>query len=584
VSVRQIIPAAAPVRTTVAAEESELVSAPRGAASGGPDTPVMTSELAISNAATADSLKEEVLVSHSAAEFLNRAERALPRRYEERRESETAFLGRLLGELGCQISPGLSPAELSRAFLYDRPLMHNAREVLEVLALPTQRPESMLRQGDWMLRAVPGTGDVGHVAVLASDDLLAQPALATAGVAADSVQPGHYGLVVEAGAYPHSRSQPFARKWLDSRGRVPPHTVLLRPKYSDLGRVPDFLEDEGIPNGAAYLAENVDFDRAVQANQKYGVQLGWRTHFNKILALLGLDPIRAVPVSPQDFAQAVSDWQGRHGLAMDGILGPNTWNALRPLLSAAAAPPPRAAGSAVWARPPGVTVHMDESQLEDWVHKALDGTHAIGSVAEIIEIFHASTAWPAIETALSWGDSALAAGAAAAGETGALVLIGEIATPLGYAATIAITFLELYRAFTTGTRIQKKKGLCYGIMWEALNMPTVYRKFEPWGGDTAEELRKAWDKGVDEGRSAFKTDLMLQNQVKLRLVYEQLTQNRHWFTDPEARVLNLLWEQVRGSDSIGTHMNWGHGIPPGGEYDEKLDADLRVPAPSSPPH
>jgi hypothetical protein len=359
--------------------------------------------------------------------------------------------------------------------------MHNARDVLEVLALPSQRPERMLRQGDWMLRAVPGTGDVGHVAVLASADLRAQPAFSTAGIAAESLQPGHYGLVIEAGTFPHRRAEPFARRWLDNSGRVPPHTVLLRPKYSNLDTMPDFLEDED-------------------------------------------------------------------------------------------------AGAA-----PAVTVHMDESQLEDWVHKALEGTHVIGSVAEIIEIFHASTAWPAIETALSWGDSALAAGAAA-GETGALALIGEVAVPLGYAATIAITFLELFRAFTTGTRIQKKKGYCYGIMWEALNMKTAYKKFEPWGGDTADELRKAWDEGVNKGRSAFKTDVKLHNQVLLRIAYERLTQNRHTFTDPEARVLNLLWEQVRGSDSIGSHMVWLAGFPPGQEYDEKLDADVRVPAPPSPPH
>jgi hypothetical protein len=222
VSARQIVPAAAsPVRTPVAAEESELVSAPRGYAFA-PD----------SNSDAVD-------------RFLDRAERALPSSDGERRESETVFLRRLLGELGCQISaPGLSPAELSRAFLYDRPLKHNAREVLQVLAMPLQRPEGTLRQGDWMLRGVPGTGDVGHVAVLASDDLMLQPMLAGEGVTAESVQPGHYGLVIEAGAYPHSRAQPFARKWLDSRGRVPPHTVLLRPKYSDLETKPDFFEDE----------------------------------------------------------------------------------------------------------------------------------------------------------------------------------------------------------------------------------------------------------------------------------------------------------------------------------------------------
>jgi 3',5'-cyclic AMP phosphodiesterase CpdA len=203
-------------------------------AASSPSAPAMTSEAAISGAVTEDSLEEVLVNSGSADEFPDRAERALPSSYSGRRESETAFLRRLLGELGCHVSAsGLSPAELARAFLYDGPLKHNAQDVLEILAMPSQQPEGALRQGDWMLRGLPGAGHVGHVAVLASDDLMEQPMLARKGVAAESVQPGHYGLVIEAGAYPHSRSQPFARRWLDSRGRVPPHTVLLRPKYSE---------------------------------------------------------------------------------------------------------------------------------------------------------------------------------------------------------------------------------------------------------------------------------------------------------------------------------------------------------------
>jgi hypothetical protein len=111
-----------------------------------PGAPVMASE---ASAGTEDSLEEEILVnSRSADGFLDRAERSLPGSDGDRRESETVFLQRLLGELGCRVSaPRLSPAELSGAFLYDRPLKHNARDVLEVLAMPSQRPEGALRQG-----------------------------------------------------------------------------------------------------------------------------------------------------------------------------------------------------------------------------------------------------------------------------------------------------------------------------------------------------------------------------------------------------------------------------------------------------
>ena len=186
------------------------------------------------------------------------------------------------------------------------------------------------------------------------------------------------------------------------------------------------------------------------------------------------------------------------------------------------------------AAPPITVPRMDESRLKKWIEGALDGAHVIGTVSEVIEIFHGSTAWPAIEFTLS-------AGAAVAGEAGALALIAAIAAPVGYAAVIATTVLALHEAFSTGTRIQKKKGYCYGIVWEALNMEPVHRTFQPWGGDTAEELLGAWDEGVEHGRGAFRSDVKLHNQVLLRIAYEQLTEGRHGWTRPEGRILNLLW-------------------------------------------
>ena len=53
--------------------------------------------------------------------------------------------------------------------------------------------------------------------------------LASEGIAAESAQPGYYGMVIEGGAFPHSRKEPFARRFLDSSGWVLPHTVILRP-------------------------------------------------------------------------------------------------------------------------------------------------------------------------------------------------------------------------------------------------------------------------------------------------------------------------------------------------------------------
>lgn len=160
-----------------------------------------------------------------------------------RHESEESFIQQLLCELGADHSlVGLSPADLLQAVRGNGPLARDARNVLEILALPLQRPEDALRPGDWMLRAVPGTGDPGHVSVLASDELLTQSMLASEGIAAESERPGYYGLVIEAGAFPHSHSRPFARRMLDSHGRVPPNTLILRPRFLREVAVEDLVE------------------------------------------------------------------------------------------------------------------------------------------------------------------------------------------------------------------------------------------------------------------------------------------------------------------------------------------------------
>jgi hypothetical protein len=186
--------------------------------------------------------------------LLEQAERALRRSPGGRYRSETSFLQQLLCDIGAEsCAVGLSPAVLFQAIANDRPLMQSVGNVLEVLARPSGQPQDALRAGDWILRALPGTGDVGHVSVLASSDLLTQPRLASAGITAESTQPGYYGLMIEAGAFPHSRSQPFARRLLDSRGSVPPHTLVLRPRYSDFAAPKDFPPDvSAITFGAAH--------------------------------------------------------------------------------------------------------------------------------------------------------------------------------------------------------------------------------------------------------------------------------------------------------------------------------------------
>jgi hypothetical protein len=236
---------------------------------------------------------------------------------------------------------------------------------------------------------------------------------------------------------------------------------------------------------------------------------------------------------------------------------------------AANAPTPNTSNTA-----PPVTPHLSESELKEWVHKALEGAHVIGSVAEVIEIFHASGAWPAISASLSWAEAAAVGEGAAAG-AGALATFVEIAIPIGYVALIAVTFLEFHESFSTGERVQEKKGLCYGLAWAASGMPDRPRTFEPWGVDTAEELRAAWEHGLKTARQKFKTDIELHNQVLLRLAYETMMQPRHKWTDPGGRLLNVLWDQVKGADGAGMRLDW---INVGSEYaDTHVLNDLKAP-------
>ncbi len=194
--------------------------------------------------------------------------------------------------------------------------------------------------------------------------------------------------------------------------------------------------------------------------------------------------------------------------------------------------------------PPPVTAKMDESQAREWIKRALDGTHAIGSVAEVLGIFEV-----------------LPAGSA-------LALAAEIAVPVGYAALIAFVAIELWEAFTTGTRIQREEGFCFGVMWAALGMPDQPKNIQSWAPNTAGELRQAWQEGIAQGRKKFAEDIQLHNQVLLRIAYERLQKS----PEPEAKVLNLMWEEVRGDDLPGTHINWTGGPDMIGKaYDASVD-------------
>jgi Subtilase family len=201
----------------------------------------------------ASGLRESKEKTDFGEDFLDRAESAVLRSDRKRQASETSFLDWLLREMaGSSLAASVTPAALYRSALNDGGAFSQSH-LLDLIGVASQPLTGELRAGDWMVRNIPGTGDIGHVSVLASDDLLAAHALEAAGIASEGAQAGHYAVVVEAGAFPHTRSRPFARRCLDGRGRVPPHTVILRPKYSNTGINDD---PSGEPDEPAELIED----------------------------------------------------------------------------------------------------------------------------------------------------------------------------------------------------------------------------------------------------------------------------------------------------------------------------------------
>jgi subtilisin family serine protease len=184
----------------------------------------------------------------AADEFLDRAEYAVRSSYGGRQGSETSFLRRLLQTLGARSYSDCSPAALYQAASIKNPCTDRDEIPLDVIAVASQPLDQRLRAGDWMIRNIPGTGDIGHVAILASNDLLDAGALTGAGIVSEGIQGGRYGVVIESGAFPHTRSRPYARRLLDGRGRVPPHTMLLRPRFANTVDVASAPADDPYSN------------------------------------------------------------------------------------------------------------------------------------------------------------------------------------------------------------------------------------------------------------------------------------------------------------------------------------------------
>ena len=140
----------------------------------------------------------------------------------------------------------------------------------------------------------------------------------------------------------HRRRNKFARYTGPS-----PHINHIHVELNLAGaqrRTPWFA-DRPEPTTPARSSTGIDLGKAVRANRVYGVRLGWQDRIREIARLLG---VTSDTPSEEVFANAVATWQRRHGLSVDGIIGPNTWRRMQAALrvtppspSATARPPSR---------------------------------------------------------------------------------------------------------------------------------------------------------------------------------------------------------------------------------------------------
>jgi hypothetical protein len=86
--------------------------------------------------------------------------------------------------------------------------------------------------------------------------------------------------------------------------------------------------------------------KAVRSNRVYARVVGWADRYEQVVRVLGF-----TDMSPgeESFASAVAEWQSQHPpLAVDGMLGPNTWARMEPLTAFTPAP----SSTPEWARAP----------------------------------------------------------------------------------------------------------------------------------------------------------------------------------------------------------------------------------------
>ncbi len=186
---------------------------------------------------------------------------------------------------------------------------------------------------------------------------------------------------------------------------------------------------------------------------------------------------------------------------------------------------PTGGGTSDGGLPPGqVPVELTESELAEWAHAALEGTEAVGTVAEIAAFFaqHGSK----------------------------LAAVAEVLGPIGHVATVILVGWHTVHAFGTGRRLMEQEGFCYGIVWEATETPDQVKVFwAPWADDSPDDMREAFYEGVAKGRAAAQ-EPKVRNAVVILAAHRiaQGTQRELAFR----YVLEGLYEQINERGETAT--------------------------------
>src|SRR5688572_5805655 len=150
---------------------------------------------------------------------------------------------------------------------------------------------------------------------------------------------------------------------------------------------PEVLQEEEFDNFEWEFESLVkDWSNAVKLNYYYGSQLGWNAQYDQINELLlPFSGMKNVSLGPEAFAQAVAEWQKSKGFSekdSDGIIGPQTWGVMQPLLQKSSVTPYPTApniGSPTKAAPPLSDISgfntWHASQIVDAMNSGLLGTN-----------------------------------------------------------------------------------------------------------------------------------------------------------------------------------------------------------------